>query len=104
MFCHTCHSLRILVNFKSQNELKSASLKAQLSAIAPQLEEFRSKKQERIKQFTEVISQIEKISNEIKGVHATSEHWSSNEEDLSIRRLDELRDRLQVLQKEKVCA
>jgi protein regulator of cytokinesis 1 len=78
-------------------------LKAQLAAIAPQLEEFRSKKEERMKQFAEVALQIEKISGEISGGNDSSQHRPSEEEDLSIRRLDELRDRLQGLQKEKVC-
>ena len=79
-------------------------MKAQLSVIIPQLEEFRSKKEERKKQFLEVRSQIQKLSSEKTGYPSELgvELLSSDEEDLSLGRLDDYRAQLQALQREKV--
>lgn len=88
----------------TKTEKKPTTLKGQLSAITPQLEELRLKKEQRIKQFAEVKSQIQKICSEISGSSSQlsdSELVSDNRDDLSVRRLDEHHAQLQSLQKEK---
>ena len=71
--------------------------------IIPVLEDIRKRKDERKKQFVEVLDQICQISNEI---HRSSGgyvyNWSADESDLSLKRLEELHSQLHVLQKEKV--
>jgi protein regulator of cytokinesis 1 len=108
-------------------EKKPTSLRAQLSAITPQLEEFRSKRDERAKQFLDLKSQIQKLSKEIQGDPAAAppvdaqvnlsamqlnvtastpaqDSCSSGDElaDLSLRKLEEYRAQLQALQRDKV--
>lgn len=87
----------------SQAEKNVGTLKEQLAAITPQVEELRLKKQERIKQLTEVESQIHALSSQISGCSqvSESEHLSNSKEDLSVRRLDDLYTQRQSLQKEK---
>ena len=80
------------------------TLKEQISAIKPTLEELRSKKQERIKEFSEIQSQIVHICAEISG-HGQSNSSSDpqvNERDLTVKKLGELKSHLQELQNEKV--
>lgn len=80
------------------------TLKEQISAIKPTLEELRSKKQERIKEFSEIQSQIVHICAEISG-HGQSNSSSDpqvNECDLTVKKLGELKSHLQELQNEKV--
>lgn len=77
------------------------SLKEQLASVTPLLEDLRVKKEERIKQFSEVRSQIDKISAEISGQNLQYSSYA-DELDLSIRKLDEYQTQLQNLQKEKV--
>ncbi|KAL2903616.1 65-kDa microtubule-associated protein 3 [Bienertia sinuspersici] len=83
-------------------EQKVGSLKEELDTILPQLEEMRKSKIERKSQFLDVICQIQKVSTEIYG---SSGHDSTttvvDENDLSLRRLEELQNQLQTLQKEK---
>jgi len=84
---------------------KHTSLKDQLAAVTPLLEELRTKKEERIKQISNVQSQIEKIKAQI------SDHGSQNydgcvkqlsdDHDLSMRRISDLQMQLRNLQKEK---
>ncbi|KAA8533822.1 hypothetical protein F0562_031339 [Nyssa sinensis] len=85
-----------------QPDQNPGSLKEELRAILPQMEEMRKRKNERRKQFLEVLEQIQKISNEI---YMPSEYTPSNtvvdETDLSLRKLEELHRELQALQKEK---
>ncbi|XP_020104804.1 65-kDa microtubule-associated protein 7 [Ananas comosus] len=76
------------------------SLKEQLASVTPLLEDLRVKKEERIKQFSEVRSQIDKISAEISGQNLQYSSYA-DELDLSIRKLDEYQTQLQNLQKEK---
>lgn len=92
------------LNLCFQAEQNTGSLKEELRAIVPQVEEMRKRKNDRLNQFNEVLEQIQKISKEIFG---PEDYKPSNiavdETDLSTRRLDELHGQLQVLQKEKVC-
>lgn len=87
----------------TKSERKPTTLKGQLASITPQLEELRLKKEQRIQQFSEVKSQIQKISSEISGSSAEPCEFElvENGDDFSIRRLDEYHAQLQALQKEK---
>lgn len=88
-------------SFLGNPEKSSGTIKEQLSAIAPTLEQLWKKKEERINEFFDVQSQIQKIRGEIVG---TSEHAVSpvvDEADLSLKKLDEFQSQLQELQKEK---
>uniref|UniRef100_A0A2N9EMT8 Uncharacterized protein n=1 Tax=Fagus sylvatica TaxID=28930 RepID=A0A2N9EMT8_FAGSY len=85
-------------------KLGRGTLKEQISAIKPILEELRSKKQERIKEFSEIQSQIVYICAEIAG-HGQSNSSSDpqvNERDLTVKTLGELKSHLQELQNEKI--
>ncbi|BAT98705.1 hypothetical protein VIGAN_10002500 [Vigna angularis var. angularis] len=86
-------------------EKRSSSLKEKLASITPLVEELKKKKDERLKQFDDVKTQIEKISGEIFGFHSVSNSLSittvEDEQDLSHRRLNEYQTHLRTLQKEK---
>lgn len=85
---------------------KHTSLKDQLAAVTPLVEELRTKKEERIKQISNIQSQIEKIKAQI------SDHSYQNNDgcvkhldddhDLSTRRISDLQMQLRGLQREKV--
>ncbi|KAL4587036.1 hypothetical protein LXL04_011685 [Taraxacum kok-saghyz] len=85
-------------------EKMSGALKEQLGAIAPALRKLQSRKAERMKQFRAVQSQIQKISAEIAG---QSEYDDSlpdiivNENDLSLKKLEEYQIELQRLHADK---
>ncbi|XP_042011446.1 65-kDa microtubule-associated protein 3-like isoform X2 [Salvia splendens] len=80
----------------------SGSLKQELETIMPQLEDMREKRNERKRQFSEVLKQINSISMELAGSTETSlVEISVDESDLSIKKLDDLRTQLLLLQKEK---
>jgi chromosome segregation ATPase len=83
---------------------KHASLKDQLAAVTPLLEDLRAKKEERIKQISSVQSQIEKIKAQISDQSYENNDSSpiNDNHDLSNRRLSDLRMQLHNLQKEKV--
>ncbi|KAI3517599.1 hypothetical protein L1887_16814 [Cichorium endivia] len=81
-----------------QSDQNSGSLKAELRAIIPELEEMKKRKSERRNQFLEVLEQIQKLKMEI---YATSLKTVLDESDLSLRKLEELRAQLQALEKEK---
>lgn len=80
------------------------TLKEQISAIKPTLEELRSKKQERIREFSELQSQVVRICAEIagNGQNTSSSDPQVNESDLTVRKLGELKSHLRELQNEKV--
>ncbi|KAH9794351.1 hypothetical protein WN944_011381 [Citrus x changshan-huyou] len=88
-----------------QTEKRSTSLKEKLASIAPLVEDLRTKKEERMKQFADIKAQIEKISGEISGYDHLSNSLinslSLEEEDLSLRRITECQTHLRTLQKEK---
>ncbi|KAK6149363.1 hypothetical protein DH2020_016888 [Rehmannia glutinosa] len=82
-------------------EKTSGTIKEQLAAIAPALEKLWKQKDERIKEFYDVQSQIQKICAEIAGSTGQVESPTVNESDLSLKKLDEFHAQLQDLQKEK---
>ncbi|CAN6285015.1 unnamed protein product [Urochloa humidicola] len=84
---------------------KHTSLKDQLAAVTPLLEELRAKKEERIKQISNVQSQIEKIKAQISDHSYQNNDGSvkhpNDDHDLSTRRISDLQMQLRNLQKEK---
>lgn len=82
-------------------EKTSGTIKEQLAAIAPALEQLWKQKEERVKEFSDVQSQIQKICGEIAGNLNVNETPAVDETDLSLKRLDEYHAQLQELQKEK---
>ncbi|MBA0813568.1 hypothetical protein Gohar_027405, partial [Gossypium harknessii] len=80
------------------------TLKHQISYIRPVLEELRSKKKQRVKEFTETQSQIVKICAEIagNGQSMMSSDPQVDERDLTVNKLGELKSHLQELQNEKI--
>lgn len=93
-------------NPQIQAEKRSTSLKEKLASVTPLVDDLRIKKEERMKQFSDIKAQIEKISGEISGYdHLNNSliNLSLEEEDLSVRRLTDYQTHLRTLQKEKVC-
>ncbi|KAK7273560.1 hypothetical protein RIF29_14616 [Crotalaria pallida] len=88
-----------------KTEKRSESLKEKLALVTPLLEDLKKRKDERLKQFADIEAQIEKISGEISGLYpgnsAVSSTKVSDEQDLSLRRLNEYQTHLRTLQKEK---
>ncbi|WOK95958.1 65-kDa microtubule-associated protein 5 [Canna indica] len=84
-------------------EKATGTLKEQLAMIKPLLEDLRQKKEERIKEFLEVQSQIISICSEIAGNinEGCSASAQVDEGDLTIKRLGELKCQLNELQIEK---
>lgn len=80
-------------------------LKEQLATVAPVLESLKCKKEERIKQFSDIRSQIEKIRFELSEYNDQGDDPSSlaaEEHDLSMRKLNSYQTQLRALQKDKV--
>lgn len=74
--------------------------------MAPLAEDLKLKKEERMKQFADIKSQIEKITSEIAGyghIASSVDALNLEEQDLSVRKLMEYQSNLRSLQKEKVC-
>ncbi|KAL3676137.1 hypothetical protein R1sor_026085 [Riccia sorocarpa] len=92
----------ILGDRPAQWEKRSGTLKEQVAAVAPQLEELRVKREERVRQFVDVKTQIQKIIGEISGTPVTDNAFiDAVDADLTLRRLEEYHAQLQTLQKEK---
>lgn len=73
--------------------------------VSPVVEDLKLKREERMKQFSDMKAQIDKISVEISGYsHLVSSGTTleSEEQDLSLRKLTEYQTHLRALQKEKV--
>ncbi|KAK7288483.1 hypothetical protein RIF29_01943 [Crotalaria pallida] len=87
-------------SFDEIPEKTSGTIKEQLAAIAPILEQLWKQKDERVKEFSDVQTQIQKICGEITGDLSLGE-FSVDESDLSLGKLDEFQSQLQELQKEK---
>ncbi|KAM7250839.1 hypothetical protein ACFE04_022722 [Oxalis oulophora] len=82
--------------------ITSGTIKEQLAAIEPVLEHLWKQKEERVKEFSDVQSQIQKICAEISGNFNHSEQAPTvDESDLSLKKLDEYQSQLRELQKEK---
>ncbi|KAK4720605.1 hypothetical protein R3W88_010838 [Solanum pinnatisectum] len=92
------------INSPIQSEKMSASLKEQLGLIMPLVDDLKAKKDERVKQFADIKTQIEKITSEISGSCNIVNSLSTlnlGEHDLSTRKLSECQSHLRALQKEK---
>ncbi|KAH0756948.1 hypothetical protein KY290_020441 [Solanum tuberosum] len=92
------------INSPIQSEKMSASLKEQLGLIMPLVDDLKAKKDERVKQFADIKTQIEKITSEISGSCTIVNSLSTlnlEEHDLSTRKLSECQSHLRALQKEK---
>jgi hypothetical protein len=97
------YALAILLSL--QPEKMSGTLKEQLDAITPALREMRLRKEERMNQFRSVQGQIQKISAEIAGQSVYDDSITNvivNENDLSLKKLEEYQIELQRLCDEKV--
>ncbi|KAE8733556.1 65-kDa microtubule-associated protein 1 [Hibiscus syriacus] len=80
----------------------SGTIKEQLAAIAPALEQLWKQKEERVKEFSDVQSQIQKICGEIAGSACEQTGAPAvDESDLSLKKMNEYQAKLQELQKEK---
>lgn len=80
----------------------SGGLKKELRAILPHLEEMKKKMNERKNQFVEVLQQINIISKELEGsVDDSYNPIVIDVKDLSLKILDDLRNKLILLQKTK---
>ncbi|XP_073303188.1 65-kDa microtubule-associated protein 1-like [Primulina huaijiensis] len=79
----------------------SGTIKEQLAAIDPALKKLWKQKDERIKEFSDVQSQIQKISAEINGSGEQVDSPAVDESDLSVKKLNGFQAQLQDLQKEK---
>ncbi|XP_057430450.1 65-kDa microtubule-associated protein 1-like [Lotus japonicus] len=90
-------------SFAEIPENTSGTIKEQLAAIAPILEQLWQQKEERIKEFSDVQSQIQKICGEITADLNPDQTgpFVVDESDLSLKKLDEYHSQLQELQKEK---
>ncbi|KAG4977424.1 hypothetical protein JHK86_036898 [Glycine max] len=79
------------------------TLKQQIATIRPVIEDLRSKKDDRIKEFSKIKSQISQICAEIAGCgQYNSVTDSDNQSDLTTKKLRELKSHLQELQNEKI--
>lgn len=73
--------------------------------LAPVVEDLKLKKEERMKQFSDMRAQIDRITVEISGYsHLVNSGLTLDmeEQDVSLRKLNEYQTCLQALQKEKV--
>lgn len=84
----------------SLRERRTGTLKEQVASIGPHLDELRKRKEERARQFREVKTQIANICGEIAGSNY-SDMYDDDEQDLTLRRLEEYQAQLATLQKEK---
>lgn len=88
-----------------QKDKSVVPLKEQLAAVVPVLENLKGKKEERLKQFSDIQSQIEKIRSELSEYSDGDDKANSlivDENDLSTRKLNNYQAQLHALQKEKV--
>ncbi|XP_058070789.1 65-kDa microtubule-associated protein 1-like [Magnolia sinica] len=91
-------------SFAGVPDESTGTIKEQLAAIVPILKQLWKQKEERIREFVDVQSQIQKICGEIAGNLKTNEPLGKpivDEDDLSLKKLDEFQSQLQELQKEK---
>lgn len=79
----------------------SGTIKEQLAAIALVLEQLWEQKEERIKDFSDVQSQIQRICGEITGSLNHNDVPAVDESDLSLKKFEEYQPELHELQKEK---
>ncbi|KAL3644085.1 hypothetical protein CASFOL_012017 [Castilleja foliolosa] len=82
-------------------EKTTGTIKEQFEAIAPALEKLWQQKDGRIREFSDVQFQIQKIIAEIAGTNDPVESLAVDELDLSLKKLNEFQAQLHDLQKEK---
>ncbi|KAG1327748.1 65-kDa microtubule-associated protein 5 [Cocos nucifera] len=82
-------------------EKPKGTLKEQVAGIRPLLDDLRRKREERVKEFSDVQLQIMRICAEIAGNTYQGSSPQVDERDLSLKRLGELKTHLQELQKDK---
>ncbi|TQD96731.1 hypothetical protein C1H46_017624 [Malus baccata] len=85
-------------------EKLAGTLKEQLDSLTPALREMRLRKKDRVNKFRAVQGQIQKISAEIAGQSEYGDLSSNivvNENDLSLKKLEEYQTELQTLHNEK---
>ncbi|CAD6245887.1 unnamed protein product [Miscanthus lutarioriparius] len=87
-------------SFPARPEKMAGTLKEQLNSITPALQEMQMRKEARVKQFMEVQTEIHRIASEIAG-RLGNEAVTVNEEDLSLKKLEEFQSELQRLKREK---
>ncbi|KAM3210150.1 hypothetical protein ACQJBY_064275 [Aegilops geniculata] len=87
-------------SFPGRPEKMNGTLKEQLNSITPALQEMQMKKEARLKQFTEVQTEVQRIASEIAG-RSENEVVTVNEDDLSLKKLEEHQSELQRLKREK---
>nr|CAD1839061.1 unnamed protein product [Ananas comosus var. bracteatus] len=87
-------------SFPGRPEKLTGTLKEQLDSITPALQEMQMRKEERVRQFREVQTEIQKIASEIAG-RSVCETVAVNEGDLSLKKLEDYHNELQRLKKEK---
>lgn len=88
-----------------QPEKMVGTLKEQLDSITPALREMRLRKEDRVNKFRAVQGQIQKISAEIAGqseYEKSSSDVRVNENDLSLKKLEEYQTELQRLHNDRV--
>lgn len=90
-------------SFHGLPEKPTGTLKEQLAAITPALEQLWQQKEERIKQFLDVQVQIQRICGEISGKLQLNEAVTPkvDDQDLSLKKFDEFHLQFQELQREK---
>lgn len=87
-------------SFPGRPEKMTGTLKEQLNSITPALQEMQMRKEARLKQFIEVQTEIQRIASEIAG-RPENEAITVNQEDLSLKKLEEHQSELQRLKREK---
>lgn len=100
----TLNSHILTCTLSKQPEKMTGTLKEQLDSITPALREMRLRKDDRVKKYRAVQGQIQKISAEIAGQpdYNDSSMAIVNENDLSLKKLEEYQVDLQRLHNEKV--
>lgn len=98
---HVLSETLIGFSFDLQPDRTSGTIKEQLATIAPVLDQLWKQKAERVKEFSDVQSHIQKICAEIAGSEQAGVP-AVDESDLSLKKLDEFQAKLQELHKEKV--
>jgi protein regulator of cytokinesis 1 len=88
-----------------QPEKTTRTIKQQLAALAPTLEQLGKQKKERIKEFADIMSRIEQIRGELAGSLEIGQQVAIpqiNEDDLTDEKLRDFQSQLQELEKKKV--
>jgi hypothetical protein len=95
-------TLRIFLSF--QSEKLGGTLMEQLAKIEPVLEDLRRRRDERVNEFKAIQSKIVRLQAEISGAidHGDPAAPVVDDNDLSLKRLGELKEHLNDLQTEKV--